>query len=168
MVRLIESRRKISEQRAKILKGRGGIYFDHLVDFAVSDKYAYSFERIAIFDQRQLLDQRKQMEDQGSACNDVTPSKKVMGCIYESVIDKGQSVVLVYHGTYVESFGHAAAFVKSEHNSGKQLLLLDSKNTKPIAYPKVHPTQDIFYDTFNGSEDIEGQFYTGWEIYALT
>ena len=54
VVRLIESQSRISEERAKKVKSRGGIYFDILEDFAVSQKIAYSFVRVAHFNLRDM------------------------------------------------------------------------------------------------------------------
>jgi hypothetical protein len=75
--------------------------------------------------------------------------------------------VIVYYGQNWESFGHAATIVRRDLNSCKQLLLLDSKNTLPIVYPKRLPSQDVTHDAFDGEQDIEGNYYFRWELYAL-
>ena len=53
-MRLIESQSRISEERAKKVKSRGGIYFDILEDFALSQKLSYLFVRVAHFNLRDM------------------------------------------------------------------------------------------------------------------
>ena len=51
VVRMIQRQRHISYDKAKQLKKLGGLFFEDMKDFAVSDKYAYNFNRVAKFDQ---------------------------------------------------------------------------------------------------------------------
>ena len=93
-----------------------------------------------------------------------------MGFVHSNMIKDSQysELVIVYYGTFWESFGHAAMFLRRDHQSTvKQVLLLESKNTLPIVYPSRFPSQDVTHDAFNGKEDIEGQFYHSWELYAI-
>ena len=48
---MIQKQRFVSKNKAKQLKKLGELFFDNMKDFAVSDKYAYSFNRVAKFDQ---------------------------------------------------------------------------------------------------------------------
>lgn len=77
VVRLIQSQAKKGEEEAKGQKQRGGLNFKFLQDFAVSDKFAYSFSRIAVIDKATLANRKLEYEaegrpDKAKDCNPVS------------------------------------------------------------------------------------------------
>ena len=84
-----------------------------------------------------------------------------MGFVHRNMIEERRcrELMILYHGTFWESFGHAARFMRRDYDTVKQVLLLESKNTLAMVYPSRLPTQDVTHESFDGKEDIEGQFY---------
>ena len=120
-MRLIESQSRISEERAKQVKSRGGIYFDILEDFTVSQKIAYSFVKVAHFNLRDLGIMSSKLLQKGERrlAEEHTPAKAIMGFVHRNMIEEPtrcSELVIVYHGTFWESFGHAATFVRSNQS----------------------------------------------------
>ena len=79
-MRLVETQKKINQQLAKEIKGRGGISFGDLEDFVVSQDFAYSFAFLKLFDQGEIVKQANAMRTQGriKEAEAHTPAKLLM------------------------------------------------------------------------------------------
>ena len=146
------------------IKKREGIPIECMRDFAVDDRYAYSFAQLATFNYIQL---------------DKAPEKvaqEALDFIEEQILTQGNrdKILVILKGNRVVEFQHALCFIRKDFvtskRSYKQMLMLDCKNTGPCYYPRLYPDQLQFSpeDRVNAKKDLEDGVYFAADIYALT
>ena len=94
VVRLINKCGKMNVDQAKEQKIQGGVAMSQLKDFAIYDDRALSLERVAIFENPP----------------DSIRASHVLDFVRANMMksNRYEELVIVYHGTFVERFSHAA------------------------------------------------------------
>jgi hypothetical protein len=97
VVRLINKCGKINVDQAKDQKIQGGVAMSQLKDFAIVGDKALSLERVALFE----------------TPPDSFREGHVLDFVRANMIksNRYEELVIVYHGTFVENFSHAAVFL---------------------------------------------------------
>ena len=133
-------------------------------DFAVDDRYAYSFAQLATFNYIQL---------------DKAPEKvaqEALDFIEDQILEQHNhdKILVILKGKRLVEFQHALCFIRKDFvtskRSYKQMLMMDCKNTAPCYYPRLYPDQLQFSpeDRVSAKKDLEDGVYFAADIYALT
>ena len=105
-IRLIMNEHHKSEEKAAIIKMKGGIPMECMEDFAVDDHSAYSFVKLASFDYMEMLS-----NSHGEKC---CPAKEVLAYIHDQMLTQSlhTKLLVILKGSRITEFQHALCLLR--------------------------------------------------------
>ena len=113
---------------------KGGIHMDSLIDFAVDENFAYSFDLLKSFNYVEMMMANRPNN------KDYCPTKDVMTFINEEMFthERHNKLLVVLKGNRFILFQHALCFIRRDFGKKKQGLMMDCKNSAPCVFPRIY------------------------------
>jgi hypothetical protein len=127
-------KRHRSFETAAIAKMKGGIHMDCLIDFAVDENFAYSFELLKSFNYVEMMMANRPNN------KDYCPTKEVMTFINDEMFthERHNKLLVILKGKKHILFQHALCFIRRDFGKKKQGLMMDCKNSAPCVFPRIY------------------------------